>query len=105
MDQAKSFKLSFFNVRVEINIKVTLATFSAHKGAYSDSQGVEGIRNNVAKYIRDRDGYDADPGTIYLTSGASEAIRVRFQFLVYFIPGTQWTNMDHSVGSVRKSIY
>lgn len=30
----------------------------------------------MAKYISDRDGYDADPSTIYLTSGASEAIRV-----------------------------
>ena len=48
-----------------------------HKGAYSDSQGLEGIRINVAKYIRDRDGYDADPSTIYLTSGASEGIRVK----------------------------
>lgn len=46
-------------------------------GAYSDSQGLEGIRINVAKYISDRDGYDADPGHIYLTSGASEGIRVR----------------------------
>ena len=63
-------------------MKVTPTTFSAHKGAYSDSQGVEGIRNNVSKYIRDRDGYDADPSTIYLTSGASEAIRVRYKFVV-----------------------
>lgn len=46
-------------------------------GAYSDSQGLEGIRINVAKYISDRDGYAADPSHIYLTSGASEGIRVR----------------------------
>lgn len=46
-------------------------------GAYSDSQGLEGIRNNVAKYISERDGYASDPSLIYLTSGASEAIRVR----------------------------
>ena len=46
-------------------------------GAYSDSQGLEGIRNNVAKYISDRDGYASVPSHIYLTSGASEAIRVR----------------------------
>ena len=48
-----------------------------HVGAYSDSQGLEGIRNNVAKYISDRDGYASNPSHIYLTSGASEAIRVR----------------------------
>ena len=47
------------------------------EGAYSDSQGLEGIRNNVAKYISDRDGYPSDPNSVYLTSGASEAIRVR----------------------------
>lgn len=47
------------------------------EGAYSDSQGLEGIRNNVAKYISERDGYSSDPNSVYLTSGASEAIRVR----------------------------
>lgn len=47
------------------------------EGAYSDSQGLEDIRNNVAKYISDRDGYPSDPNSVYLTSGASEAIRVR----------------------------
>jgi len=31
----------------------------------------------VAKYISDRDGYASNPSHIYLTSGASEAIRVR----------------------------
>ena len=31
----------------------------------------------MAKYISDRDGYASVPGHIYLTSGASEAIRVR----------------------------
>ena len=50
-------------------------------GAYSDSQGLEGIRNNVVKYISERDGgYAADASNIYLTSGASEAIRVRGNF-------------------------
>ncbi|XP_068724869.1 alanine aminotransferase 1-like [Montipora capricornis] len=44
-------------------------------GAYTDSQGIEGIRNNVAKYISNRDGYDADPSTIFLTSGASQGIK------------------------------
>ena len=31
----------------------------------------------MAKYISDRDGYASNPNHIYLTSGASEAIRVR----------------------------
>lgn len=50
-------------------------------GAYSDSQGLEGIRNNVAKYISDRDGYPSDPNSVYLTSGASEAIRAILKLL------------------------
>ena len=45
-------------------------------GAYSDSQGLEDIRKNVVKYIGERDGYPSDPSHIYLTSGASEGIRV-----------------------------
>ena len=45
-------------------------------GAYSDSQGLEDIRKNVVKYISERDGYPSDPSHIYLTSGASEGIRV-----------------------------
>ena len=53
-----------------LNLEISLL------GAYSDSQGLEGIRVDVAKYISDRDGYAADPSHIYLTSGASEAIRV-----------------------------
>ncbi|XP_020901579.1 alanine aminotransferase 2 isoform X2 [Exaiptasia diaphana] len=44
-------------------------------GAYSDSAGVEVIRQDVAKYIEERDGYPADINNIYLTSGASEGIR------------------------------
>ncbi|KAJ7388050.1 glycerol-3-phosphate O-acyltransferase 2 [Desmophyllum pertusum] len=51
-------------------------------GAYSDSQGLEGIRNNVVKYISERDGgYAADATNIYLTSGASEAIRAILKLL------------------------
>lgn len=44
-------------------------------GAYTDSQGIEGIRINVAKYISERDGHEADPSTIFLTGGASPGIK------------------------------
>ena len=46
-------------------------------GCYSDSAGLELIRNHVAQYIEQRDGFPADPSNIILCAGASEGIRVR----------------------------
>ena len=43
-------------------------------GAYSQSQGVPGIRKNVANYIERRDGFPADPDTIFLSAGASSGV-------------------------------
>ena len=43
-------------------------------GAYSQSQGVPGIRQSVAKYIERRDGYPADPANIFLSAGASSGV-------------------------------
>ncbi|MCJ1440870.1 MAG: hypothetical protein MMC23_001356 [Stictis urceolatum] len=43
-------------------------------GAYSVSQGVPGIRQSVAKFIEQRDGYPADPNDVFLTAGASAGV-------------------------------
>lgn len=43
-------------------------------GAYSNAQGVEFIRDSVAKFIEKRDGFPSDPEHIYLTTGASSAV-------------------------------
>lgn len=43
-------------------------------GAYSQSQGVPGVRESVAKYIERRDGYSSDPGSIFLSAGASSGV-------------------------------
>ncbi|EGD81783.1 hypothetical protein PTSG_02496 [Salpingoeca rosetta] len=43
-------------------------------GAYSDSNGIRQSREEVARYISDRDGYPASPDDIFLTAGASEGI-------------------------------
>lgn len=43
-------------------------------GAYSQSQGVPGIRNSVATYIERRDGYPSDPGSVFLSAGASSGV-------------------------------
>ncbi|CAN6613577.1 hypothetical protein TRVA0_005S02828 [Trichomonascus vanleenenianus] len=43
-------------------------------GAYSHSKGVPYIRKSIAKFIEERDGFPADPESIYLTTGASGAV-------------------------------
>ncbi|KAK5709486.1 alanine transaminase [Elasticomyces elasticus] len=43
-------------------------------GAYSQSQGAPGIRQSVADFIERRDGYPADPQSIYLSAGASSGV-------------------------------
>ena len=47
-----------------------------YAGAYSDSAGVPVVREDIAKYISERDGVPADPDDIFLSTGASESIRV-----------------------------
>jgi len=49
---------------------------SGGTGCYSHSQGVRSIRQRVAKFIENRDGYSADPNSIFLTNGASAAIQM-----------------------------
>lgn len=46
-------------------------------GSYSASQGIESVRQDVARYIERRDGgVPCDPDNIYLTTGASDGIVV-----------------------------
>lgn len=51
-------------------------------GAYSHSKGVEECRNSVVNYIEERDGFPADPESIFLTNGASEGIKAVMQMLI-----------------------
>ncbi|KAK3812957.1 MAG: pyridoxal phosphate-dependent transferase [Benniella sp.] len=51
-------------------------------GAYSHSQGIPHIRQNVAQFISERDGYAADPSKIYLTQGASAGVQLTLQMIV-----------------------
>jgi len=49
-------------------------------GAYSDSQGFRMVRENVARYIENRDGgVKANPDNIYLTDGATFGLHVSLQ--------------------------
>uniref|UniRef100_A0A671QWZ3 alanine transaminase n=1 Tax=Sinocyclocheilus anshuiensis TaxID=1608454 RepID=A0A671QWZ3_9TELE len=52
-------------------------------GAYSTSQGIEMIRQDIARYIEQRDGgITCDPDNIYLSTGASDAIVTMLKLLV-----------------------
>ena len=48
-------------------------------GAYSGSQGVDIVRNEVAAFISHRDGFPADPANIFLTNGASDGVKALMQ--------------------------
>ncbi|KAI9282602.1 pyridoxal phosphate-dependent transferase [Sporodiniella umbellata] len=50
-------------------------------GAYPDPKGVCHIRKNIASFLQRRDGYAADPDTIFLTQGAGEGIYRVLQIL------------------------
>jgi alanine transaminase len=51
-------------------------------GAYSESQGVFTVREEVAAFLTERDGYAANPDDIFLTNGASEGVRVCLQTIM-----------------------
>lgn len=57
------------------------------QGAYSASQGIECIRQDVARYIERRDGgISSNPDNIYLSTGASDAIVVRVTLFIVSPP-------------------
>ncbi|CAK9217287.1 unnamed protein product [Sphagnum troendelagicum] len=55
--------------------KKYLAMNTGGVGAYSDSRGVPGVRQEVADFILERDGHPSDPETIFLTDGASKGVQ------------------------------
>ena len=51
------------------------ATGGSGVGSYTDSIGLQLVREQVAEFIQARDGFPADPGSITLTTGASEGVK------------------------------
>lgn len=43
-------------------------------GAYSHSKGIPFVRKSIARFIENRDGFSADPESIYLCAGASTGV-------------------------------
>ena len=54
----------------------------ASVGAYTDSQGVEVVREEVSDFIAQRDGFPADADDIFLTDGASVGVKALMQMLI-----------------------
>ena len=55
--------------------KILSACENGSIGSYTDSRGLEEVRQDVARYITERDGHPSDPGDIFLSAGATEAVR------------------------------
>ena len=51
-------------------------------GAYSDSQGIRAVRQQVADFITMRDGHPASPDDVFLTDGASAGVKAMMQLLI-----------------------
>lgn len=62
--------------------KGLLKMFKVGVGAYTDSRGCGGIREEVAQFIKNRDGHDCDAEGIFLTDGASVGVRLFLNTLI-----------------------
>ena len=51
-------------------------------GAYSDSQGILAVREEISQFLERRDGYESSPSAIFLTNGASDGVRACMQTML-----------------------
>ena len=56
-------------------------------GAYSNSQGVDFVREEVAEFIANRDGFPASAEDIFLTDGASAGVRATYTTMIDSLSG------------------
>jgi len=57
-------------------------TIKGGTGAYSHSQGIPSIRQNVADFIEARDGFPCNPADLFLTNGASAGLNMVFTIMM-----------------------
>ncbi|KAJ5899490.1 hypothetical protein N7495_004234 [Penicillium taxi] len=74
LDNSEALKTSFGYPQDVIDRATTLLAEIQSAGAYSHSQGVPAIRNSVAKFIEERDGFPANAQDLFLTAGASSGV-------------------------------
>jgi glutamate--glyoxylate aminotransferase len=82
MDHPKAHEL--FSAEAIARARATMKLIPGGPGAYSDSRGALGIRQEVAAYIKKRDGLkdDPNPDHIFLTDGASVGVRSMLNALI-----------------------
>jgi alanine transaminase len=51
-------------------------------GAYSESKGIEVVRDSVKAYIEARDGYPTNVDDLFLTNGASEGVKTLLNMMI-----------------------
>lgn len=73
-------------------------------GAYTDSVGIEIIRNHVAKFIERRDGIPSDPANIVLSAGASDGIKVR-ALEISLAYKTRISSQSYKISPLRQNNY
>jgi len=59
-----------------------LSSMGKTTGAYSNSQGVPVVLQDVAKFIQERDGHPSNPDDIFLTDGASVGVQRLLRLLI-----------------------
>lgn len=81
LESPDALKTSFGYQQDVIDRAKTLLATVQSVGAYSHSQGAPGIRNSVAKFIEQRDGFPANPQDLFLTAGASSGVNTLLSVL------------------------
>jgi len=79
---AKANIEQFFEEDAIERAKKYLSTSVGLLGAYSNSQGLQVVREEIAEFISKRDGFGSDLKNIFVTNGASDSVKLILQCLI-----------------------
>jgi aspartate/methionine/tyrosine aminotransferase len=80
-DHASSLS-KLFPADIVMRAQQLLANIPGGMGAYTNSQGLPIIRQQVASFIQRRDGFPSHPDNIFLTDGASPAVQMCLRLMI-----------------------
>ena len=83
LENAEALKTSFGYKQDVIERAKTLLADVHNVGAYSHSQGNPSVRESVAQFIKERDGYDASAQDMFLSAGASSGVNTLLNIICY----------------------